>query len=404
MARCGLYVHIPYCVSKCGYCDFYSVEIAGRDVGPLVEALVTELRGRVSRLAGSSDRIETVFMGGGTPTTLPLPQLRFIMAALADVLGDHQCLEFTVEANPGTVDPQRLEILVAAGVNRLSLGGQSFLPSELLWLERDHSPDEIAPAVALARTHGIERINLDLIFGIGGQTMATWDTSLSRALDLGVDHLACYGLTYEPGTRLDAMRRRGEVTPCDEELEADMYLHAIDRLAAAGYEQYEISNFAQPGQRCQHNLIYWLNEPYIGVGPSAAGYRDGTRYKNIASIREYTDRIGRTGEAVAETERLDAIGRAGETIMLQLRMTDGICIDRFVQHTGVDPRLALAEPLARMEREGLVTSTADSIRLTRHGLLVADAIIADLLLDLDRCDTVPKKSTDATAVDVGAMR
>ncbi|MCH7701145.1 MAG: radical SAM family heme chaperone HemW [Planctomycetes bacterium] len=401
MARCGLYVHIPYCVSKCGYCDFYSVEIAGRDVGPLVEALVTELRGRVR---ACTDRIETVFMGGGTPTTLPLPTFRFIMAAMGEVVQDHRCLEFTVEANPGTVDSQRLEILVEAGMNRLSLGGQSFLPSELLWLERDHSPEEIAPAVALARRYGIKRINLDLIFGIGGQTMATWDTSLSRALDLGVDHLACYGLTYEPGTRLDAMRRRGEVKPCDEGLEADMYLHAIDRLAAAGYEQYEISNFAQPGQRCQHNLIYWLNEPYIGVGPSAAGYRDGTRYKNISSIREYTDRIGRAGEAVAETERLDATARAGETIMLQLRMTDGIHIDRFVQHTGVDPRHVLAEPLARMEREGLVTITADSIRLTRRGLLVADAIIADLMVELDRCDSVPIQSTDATAVDVGAMR
>jgi len=398
---CGLYLHVPFCTTKCGYCDFYSIPAEGRDAGGLVSRLLDEL---ARRMADPPAPITTIFVGGGTPTVLPHAELARLLEPLARIAGVREAgatrkgkagaihpgavREFTVEANPGTLDDEKAGLLVAAGVDRLSLGAQSFDPAELTVLERLHSPDDIAPAVRIARRAGIRRLNLDLIFGVPGQTLAGWLESLDRAIELDPDHLALYGLTYEPGTTLTRRRDAGRVQPCDDGLEAEMYLAAFDVTAAAGFEQYEISNFARPNQRCLHNLIYWHNEPYVGVGPSAAGYVGGLRYRNVPDLHRYQQMIDQLGHAVIERERIEGRQLAAETAMLQLRLIDGIDRAEFEQRTGFDPHQVFARSIARYELRGLLSVSPARMALTRNGLLVADAIIADFMADLDETHEV----------------
>jgi len=375
----GLYIHTPFCETKCGYCDFYSVALKDRQTAPLVTQLLAELN---VRLNAERISVRTIFVGGGTPTVLPTDQLSRLCARLATITARHSVEEFTVEANPATVDDRKLGILTEAGVDRLSMGAQSWHGSELAALERLHTADDIAPGVAMARRFGIKRINLDLIFGIPGQTMDTWSESLQRTVDLGVEHIACYGLTYEPNTKLTARLRAGGIVACDEELEAEMYLYALDFLEGLGYRQYETSNYAQPGECSLHNLIYWRNDPYIGVGPSAAGCVAGERYKNISDINAYVRRMEREGMAVCETEQVAGATMAAEHIMMQLRLVSGIDVQRSTAATGIDLAKKLARPLSRLSSMGLVAADDRWIRLTREGRLVADSVIAELYNEL----------------------
>ncbi len=379
MTKCGLYIHIPFCDSKCGYCDFYSIAVKDRPTAPLVACVIAELRDRLRRGAPT---IRTVFIGGGTPTVLQPGELETLFGALREMLSPHAVAEFTVEANPATVDDEKLSILTAAGVDRISMGAQSWHVPELEALERLHSPDDIEPGVALVRAHGIERLNLDLIFGIPGQSMASWTESIDRTLALGVDHLSCYGLTYEEGTRLTAQRRAGRIESCPEGIETDMYLHVIDRLSGAGFEQYEISSFARPGQRCRHNMTYWRNEPYIGAGPSAGGFVNGVRYKNVSDIGDYVKRVSSGLDPANESERVEGPVLAAEIILMQLRLAEGMDLERFAQRTGIDARDALAPSLERHEAAGLVDLSGRALVLTARGRLITDTIIADLYADL----------------------
>ncbi|MEK7756258.1 MAG: radical SAM family heme chaperone HemW [Planctomycetota bacterium] len=371
----GLYVHVPFCETKCGYCDFYSVALNDRNPAPLVDCLGRELRQRVN---GHAHAVRTVFFGGGTPTILPLSELARLLNFLNEVVEVRGLEEFTVEANPATVDDEKAELLVSTGVSRVSMGAQSFFPDELATLERLHSPEDIAPSMATLRRHGVGQINLDLIFGIPGQTLETWSQSLARAIDLGPDHIACYGLTYEPGTRLTAMRRHGRMTPCDEDIEADMFLRTFDTLESAGYRQYEISNYAKPGCECRHNLLYWRNEPYIGVGPSAAGCLNGRRYKNVPDVAGYVRLIERDGHAEVESENIDTEMLITEMVMMQLRLNEGLSIAAFRERIGVDPRDSFGDALTRLVDLGLVAVSETHIALTRSGRLVANTVVADL--------------------------
>jgi oxygen-independent coproporphyrinogen-3 oxidase len=380
MGCLGLYIHVPFCRARCGYCDFYSVtEAAPATVQRLVDALLAEL---AARRPPTPLGPTTVFVGGGTPTLLPEPDLARLLQAARVGVGPPG--EFTIEANPESVGPATCEVLVGCGVNRLSLGAQSFVEPELRFLERIHDVPAIESAVRRARGAGIRNLNLDLIFGIPGQTAESWRHSLERAMDLGADHLACYGLTFEPGTRLGRAAESGRTARCEEGLEADLYLQAVDTLAEAGFEQYEISNFARPGCVCQHNLIYWRNDPFMGIGPSAAGYLDGRRYRNVADLEEYVERIERTGLAEEASETLTGAALAGEMVMLGLRMRDGLDTGRVRARTGVDIRTACAEVLADLERRSLLQCEGHCVRLGREGFLVADGIITDLMAALDR--------------------
>ena len=374
-SSCGLYVHIPFCETKCGYCDFYSVALKDRDPRPLVDRVIREL---AQRAEDCPLPIRTVFCGGGTPTLLPIPDLAALLNAIQRVVAVATLEEFTVEANPATIDDDKARLLVSSGVTRVSMGAQSFFADELKALERIHRVEDIAPSVEILRRNGVSQINLDLIFGIPGQTLDTWSDSLGRAVALEPDHLACYGLTYEPGTKLTAQRDHQRIQPCDENLEADMFLLTRDRLCQAGYTQYEISNYARPGCQSAHNINYWRNGRYIGVGPSAAGYLNNRRYKNIADVAGYVRMIDEQGHAEAETETLDRSAILLETIMMQLRLTEGMSILSFRERVGVDPLELFSDTLAKLVKGGLVARNDDHIALTRQGQLVANAVIWDL--------------------------
>lgn len=372
---CGLYVHIPFCESKCGYCDFFSVAVQGQVTAPLVARITRELG---IRLTGNPHKLRTVFCGGGTPAILPLDQLASLLESVTRTVPIADMTEFTIEANPATIDDAKARLLVSGGVTRVSMGAQSFLTEELITLERLHAPHDIAPSVATLRRNDVQQVNLDLMFGIPGQTLDSWTQSLQQAIALEPDHIACYGLTYEPGTPLTARLDTGRLTRLDENLEADMYLRAIEELSRAGYAQYEISNFARPGGQCQHNLIYWRNGPYVGVGPSATGCVNGRRYRNVADVDGYIRMIDAQGCAEAESEIVDAGMLMTEMIMMQLRLNEGLLIAEFRKRTGVDPLVRFAAVLERLVDLNLVAVSATHVALTPKGRLVADAVITEL--------------------------
>jgi len=374
--KAGLYVHVPFCQAKCGYCDFFSVPLEKFDTLQLTEALVSELNLRQHTVSPS---IQTTFVGGGTPTVLPLNDLKLLFGALGETARKNAVVEFTTEANPATLDAERTALLVETGVNRISLGAQSFNHDELNTLQRRHDPEDIKSSIEQIRSHGVSNINLDLIFGIPNQSLSSWRESLLRAIDLDVDHMSCYGLTYESDTPLSRQRQQGLIEACDNELEADMYLMCIDLLEENGFSQYEISNFAQPGCECLHNLIYWNNWPYLGIGPSASSYLSGTRFSNTSDMVSYKEDICNGRPAWREKEKLTGLNLAGETAMMQLRMNRGINITQFQAQVGLNPLEVFIPALSPHVDHGDVEIESDSIRLTRSGRLIADRIIRDLL-------------------------
>jgi oxygen-independent coproporphyrinogen-3 oxidase len=372
---CALYMHIPFCERKCGYCDFFSIPVQGRDTGAFVDRLVCELE---THLAGGAPDVRTIFMGGGTPTILPLDQLIGLLGAIARFVPPEGLVEFTVEANPATMDEEKVRGLVSSGVTRVSVGAQSFFPAELTALGRIHTSADIPVSVGILRRGGARQINLDLMFGVPGQTLETWAESLKRAMDLGPDHLACYALTYEPGTPLATRREEGRVVPCDESLEVEMFELAMEVLQEAGYHHYEISNYARRGCESQHNLMYWRNEPYIGIGPSAVGCVHGTRYRNVADVDQYIQMIDEQGHAKIESETIDTPKLTLEMIMMQLRLAEGLSIAAYRKRTGVDPLVQFQEALPRLTDLGLLVVTDTHVALTRKGRLVADTVIGEL--------------------------
>lgn len=369
----GLYVHVPFCRAKCGYCDFYSVPIEGRSASGFVRAALKELAERLPERP-----IGTIFVGGGTPTTLPADGLRLLLMTLSRSAPAAE--EFTVEANPATADELKLSLLRECGVDRLSLGVQSFDDGELALLGRIHQSRQIVESVAAARSAGFANLNLDLIHGIPGQSLEGWRGSLRRAVDLDPEHLSCYSLTYEPGTELFLRRRRGEILPANESLEEEMFESTIDELTAAGFEHYEISNFAKPGRRCRANIVYWENREYLGVGPAAVSYLGGVRRRNVADVGRYVALMESGADAVVdEEERLSPRARAGETAIQMLRMTEGINRGAFLKITGFDARTLFAAQIERFDRLGLLEASEVSIRLTRRGLLVANRVMEEFV-------------------------
>lgn len=389
-APIGWYVHVPFCRRKCGYCDFYSVPTVPALVDGLIHAVRKELA-----LRNPGRPVDAIFVGGGTPTALPHAALRSVLEALSAAAGT--VAEFTVEANPSTAAETALHLLRETGANRLSLGAQSFNDDELTTLERTHASRQIGESFAAARAAGFDNVNLDLIFAIPGQTVDSWRDTLRHALDLGPEHLSCYGLTYEPGTPLTDLRDQGRIAACGETLEAELFETTLDILPAAGYEHYEISNFAKPGMRCRANLIYWENREYLGLGPSAVSYLDGVRRRNVPDVEAYVRLMASDpARIVVEAETLDPLRRACETAIQMLRMTDGIDLARFLRQTGHDARRLFAEPIARFTRLGLMHATPRTVRLTRQGIMVANRILSDLLPDEVECTTL-HRDTDSRA-------
>ncbi|MBI1914181.1 MAG: radical SAM family heme chaperone HemW [Planctomycetes bacterium] len=367
------YVHVPFCAHRCSYCDFAIA--VGQD--HLIELYLDALSAELATL-GTPEPVQTIFLGGGTPTYLSAAQLARLLGDVTRWLSAEPGHEFTVEANPGTLDADKVVVLASHGVTRVSLGAQSFHPHLLRALERDHAPQDVSRAVEIVRKR-IGQISLDLIFGVPEQTEGEWQDDLERALGLGPDHVSTYGLTYEKGTPLWKRRGRGEVVALGEEQELALYARGIDTLEAAGFEHYEISNFALPGRRSRHNQVYWANEAYFGFGMGAARYLNGRRELNTRSLKGYLQRALAGESTTFQSEELSPEERARETMALQLRRKEGIGRAAFRAQTGYDLDALAGPAIARHVELGLLGDDGGHVFLTRRGKYVADALIERLL-------------------------
>jgi len=369
----GLYIHIPFCFHKCHYCDFYSIVDTRDRQHAFVERLIGELASFDSICEG---QVETIFIGGGTPTLLEPRLMSRLLGEIATLGIAAPGAEFTVEANPETVTEEVADVLAAGGVNRASVGAQSFDAGHLKTLERWHDPANVERSLTRLRRAGIGNVNLDLICAIPGQTLEDASADLDRAVALDPAHLSVYTLIYEPNTPLHFRLTQSAVVPVDEDVEAAMYEATIHRLAAAGYEHYEVSNWSKPGAMCRHNRLYWTNADWWALGPSAAGHVRGTRWKNWPRLGEYLDSEGFA--PITDVETLDADRRAGEALMLRLRLMEGVPLNE------LDALLASSSAVRRgaIERRialGHLEQANGRLRLTRSGLLVADDVFIDLL-------------------------
>jgi oxygen-independent coproporphyrinogen-3 oxidase len=354
--------------------------VAGRD--DLVEPYLAAIRTELSWL-GAPQEVDTLYFGGGTPTQLAPAEL----ATLCELALQWHPLaagyEWTVEANPGDLDAARVDVLAQAGATRLSLGAQSFRPEKLALLERDHTRDQIAQAVELAREAGLE-VALDLMFAAPGETAPQWQAELEAVIALQPSHVSTYGLTFEQGTLFWNRLHKGQLAQVPEEAEREMYLTAIDQLQGAGFEHYEISNFAQPGHRSRHNEVYWSGAGYFAAGPGAARYVAGVRETNHRSTSTYLKRIA-TGESPVELrERLDPEARARERLVFGLRRLEGVDYQAFYRQTGFQVEQLAGEPIGRLVALGMLAlerlpDAGPRLRLTREGLLVSDSLWPELL-------------------------
>ena len=377
----GLYVHVPFCFHKCHYCDFYSFV----DTEDRQEAYAARLDAELAALAPLvRSPLQTVFVGGGTPTLLRADVLGRVLRSIAARLPLGPDAEWTVEANPETVDARIAATLAEAGVNRVSLGAQSFDPAHLRTLERHHDPASVARAVGALRAAGIGRISLDLIFGIPGQSLEGWGADLARAIELSPDHLSCYGLTYEPNTAMTVRMGRGEFEPCDEALEARMLEHADDRLRAAGFDRYEVSNWAlvrrgdRTAERCRHNMLYWRDRDWLAAGPSASGHAAGVRWKNVPRLGDWLASAG--SSPVVDVERGDADVRAGERLMMGLRLVDGIPAEELAGILAMGARgPARRAVIDAAVRNGQLRWSPDGLAFTPAGMMIANEVLSRLV-------------------------
>ncbi len=369
------YIHVPFCAHHCGYCDFAIATGQDHLIELYLDALAAELAG-----LGEPRPVRTIFLGGGTPTHLSASQLERLLSVILRwlPLDAVEEAEFSIECNPDTLTPDKIAVLADHGVNRVSLGAQSFHAELLDVLERAHDPEEIARAVERVRQR-IDNVSLDLIFGVPEQTERLWRDDLAQALALAPDHLSTYGLTYEKGTPLWKRRRRGQIRPLDDETELTLYSLAIDTLEAAGFEHYEISNFARHGKHCRHNQVYWANEAYFGFGMGAARYVLGRRELNTRDLRRYI-RQALSGESVTwQSEELPPEERARETMAVQLRRAEGIDRSAFRTQTGYDLDAVAGAALTLLAEQGFLADDGSGVRLTRRGKYVSDTVIERLL-------------------------
>lgn len=406
----SLYIHIPFCFHKCHYCDFYSF-VDNRDQQP---AFVDRLERELTALGRATGRpaLRTIFVGGGTPSLLRVElwerllcslHVNFDLSAFAartrspateGSRAPADALEFTVECNPETVSAELMATLRTGGVNRVSIGAQSFNPRHLKTLERWHDPDNVARAVQLARDAGIHRRSIDLINSIPGQTLDEWAGDLDRALALQIDHLSCYTLTYEPGTAMTKRLARGDFEPADDDLEAAMYEHTLARLRDAGFQRYEISNFARtPADQSLHNLAYWRQDQWLAAGPSASGHlwrsstmRDGSwRWKNVPRLGDYLAFDDDGFAPVTDLEPPDPARLLRERIMMGLRLEEGLDAESFLMDaSSTRPAVvdALRSHIARLRDRGLMHPPGpvhDRWTLTDRGMLLADHLASELM-------------------------
>jgi oxygen-independent coproporphyrinogen-3 oxidase len=371
----GIYVHIPFCASRCGYCDFATAPYDEGAAARYVRALRQEL-GAAAPSAGSG-RADTVYLGGGTPTALGPERLRDILTEVTGRFAVAAEAEVTCEVNPESLTAEALNVLVERGVNRLSLGLQTFDDGTLKILGRRHDAAQAEDAYWRARAEGFENISIDLMYGLPGQSSDAWVRDLEQGLALKPDHVSLYGLTLEPHVKMYRERASYEFPGDDDQ--AAMYYSAVDTLTAAGFVHYETSNFARPGRECRHNLKYWRDGEYVGFGPSAASHWRAGRYRNPPELNDYCAAAATGRWPLADPEPSDAYREMRTAAVLGLRLIEGIDAGAFGEKFGVNPQTYYQKELAEFASAGLVMVEGDHVRLSREGLFLADEVFAALI-------------------------
>ena len=374
----GIYIHIPFCASRCSYCDFFSTLRLAEWGARYVEAVIAEARLRCHELR--DEAVTTLYLGGGTPSQLPLSLLARLVNGLNEVIDLGHVGEFTVEANPDDVTPEWCATVKALGVNRVSMGVQSFEDHILELIGRRHNAAQVTAAINSLRENGINNISIDLIYGLPGQTVDSWTRSVEQAVALKPQHISAYGLTYEEGTKLWHQRERGEVIEVPEEQCLMMYRILVDRLLQAGFDHYEISNFALPGYYSRHNSSYWNDTPYLGLGAAAHSYDGRVRRSNPCDLRGYVDKV-MMGESACEVEELTTGERYDERVMLGLRTSSGVDAARLREDFGDEAlRHFMREAQPHIDA-GHLRRAGDRYVLTGDGIMLSDSVMRDLLWD-----------------------
>lgn len=371
----GIYVHIPFCRSRCLYCGFYSttnLDLRQR----YVDTLFKEMQLRRDYIQAP---FSTVYIGGGTPSMLGDSNLRSLFHHIYNVFDIEADAEVTIECNPDDITPDFTQTLAGLPVNRVSMGAQTFSDERLRFLRRRHDATETDRAVKLLRQAGIRNISIDLMFGFPDETLDEWSCDISHALALGVEHISAYSLMYEEGTPLTAMLKRGTIKEVDEETSLAMYETLARRLKAAGYEHYEISNFARPGFRSRHNSSYWHQTPYIGIGAAAHSFDMKSRQWNVAHLSKYIESVN-SGVIPMEREELDSDTTFNDIVTTALRTSDGINLNAMEQRLGTEYKDTVIAASTKHIRNGLMEISDNHLRLTSKGIFISDSIMSDLMI------------------------
>lgn len=369
----GIYLHIPFCKSRCIYCGFFSTTSLQKR-HEYVEAVVDELRQRHSFLGGAL--VDTIYFGGGTPSQLPPDELERMLHALYNIYNVREEAEVTLEGNPDDMTPMMLQRLQQMGINRLSMGVQTFDDERLHFLHRRHTSAQAIQAVRDAQAAGFSNISIDLMFGFPHQTLDEWKRDVQTALSLQVQHLSAYSLMYEEGTLLEQMLTNGEIGEVDEEVSLQMYEYLMDALKEAGYEHYEISNFSLPGMQSRHNSSYWHGIPYLGVGAGAHSYDEHNRFYHPDSLEQYL-----ADPCMLITEQLNDHERYDEFVFTSLRTAEGLHLLQLEQLFGTSCKKYCLQNAQRHLKAGLLSLTDDTLRLTRQGLFISNEVMSDLMWD-----------------------
>lgn len=373
----AVYIHIPFCTNKCHYCDFNSFVLKGQPVMDYLEALEREMEQTVKRI--EPERVDTIFVGGGTPTVLTPEQMDVFLRMVRTYFPQRSAgAEMTMEANPGTTDMEKLAVMKEGGVNRLSFGVQSFDTELLARIGRIHSVDDVYASLENARKLGFGNVSIDLMFGLPNQTLEQLDRSIQAALALDLQHYSIYGLKVEENTLFHTLFQRNELPLPEEEVELDMYRLIMDRLKAAGYVQYEISNFSKPGFESRHNSAYWRNESYYGLGAGAHGYLEGVRHVNIKGVQPYIDAT-RKDLPVLEKASVSRQEAMEDFMMVGLRLLDGVNRQAFREQFGMELEEAFGPLLSRLTRKGLLEETLQGYRLSEAAIMYANDVFGEFV-------------------------
>jgi len=377
MMNLSLYIHIPFCRTKCCYCDFYSITSQTR-INDITDAILEEMQTYTQIYNTGIHKLNSIFLGGGTPSLLDPDRLKAIISRAKLSLQSDSEPEITIEVNPDDVTAEIVQRWMESGINRISIGAQSFDDRDLEFLSRRHDANQNRKAIETFRSQGFSNLSLDLIYGIPGQTLESWIETVREACSFKPEHISIYCLTVETGTPLADMIDRGDVVMPDGDHLYDLYSHAVDILSKCGLTQYEISNFARPGYESLHNLAYWKLQPYIGLGPSAASYIHPERWKNIADVDEYLRRIRGRLSAVGERERLPLKSQMNEYVMLSLRLNKGLDTKEYSRRFGEDLIQSKEDTIESLLREKLAYMDGYRLILTKKGRFVSDEIIDHL--------------------------